>query len=219
MLKMAAKKILKSKIFKVIINSWIFNNYKIRKGNHIVKSGTLKHCSVFISGINNVVNICEDAVLRNCTIKIFGDDNNINIGRNVSAHDLNLWIEDRDNRIEMGDYTTVHGRTHIACIEGTSITIGSDCMFSSNISIVTGDSHSILDETGTCINPSRDIIIGNHVWIGKENTILKGAMVRDNSIIGAKSLVTKTFNEENVIITGNPARIIKTNINWSRERI
>lgn len=219
MLKMIVKKVLKSEICKVIANSRIFNNYKIRKGNQIVLSGTLRHCSIFISGRNNIVNISEGAVLQNSTIKIFGDDNNIYIGRNVSANSLNLWVEDGKNGIEIGDGTTVYGKTHIACIEGTSITIGSDCMFSSNISLVTGDSHSILDETGSRINPSRDIFIGNHVWIGKENTILKGVSVRDNSIVGAKSLVTKTFNEENVIIAGNPAKIIKTNINWSRERI
>lgn len=219
MLKVLVKKVLKSKTCKAIANSRIFNKYKISKYNHVMLSGTLRHCSIFISGRNNTVNISEGTVLRNCTIKIFGDDNNINIGKNVSADSLNLWIEDKKNGIEIGDGTTVNGRTHIACIEGTSITIGSDCMFSSDISLVTGDSHSILDEKGTRINSSRDIVIGNHVWIGKENTILKGVTVQDNSIIGAKSLVTKTFNEENVIIAGNPAKIIKTNINWNRERI
>lgn len=219
MLKVMIKKIITLKLFKTMINSCIFNNYKIRKGNHIVKSGMLRHCSIIISGINNFVNISEGAILRNCTIKIFGDNNNINIGRDVGAMDLNLWIEDRDNGIEIGNGTTVNGKTHIACIEGTSVTIGSDCMFSSNISLVTGDSHSILDKTGTRINPSKDIMIGNHVWIGKENTILKGVTISDNSIVGAKSLVTKIFNEENVIIAGNPAKIIKAGINWSRERI
>ena len=182
-------------------------------------SGTLTHCSVFISGTNNIINISKDAVLKYCTIKIFGDDNNIHIGENVHANSLTLWIEDRKNSIQIGDYTTVHGATHIACIEGTSVIIGNDCMLSSDISIVTGDSHSILDETGERINPSKSICIGNHVWIGKENTILKGTAICDNSIVGAKSLVTKTFDKENIIIAGNPAKIIRRNINWSRERM
>ncbi len=35
------------------------------------------------------------------------------------------------------------------------------------------------------------------------------------SIIGASSVVTKRFDENNIAIGGNPAKIIKRNINWS----
>ena len=45
--------------------------------------------------------------------------------------------------------------------------------------------------------------------------ILKNSIIPDNSVIGAYSVVAKKFDEENVVIAGNPARICKRNINWT----
>ncbi len=38
-------------------------------------------------------------------------------------------------------------------------------------------------------------------------------MIADNCIVGAGSLVTKKFEEPNVVIAGHPAKVIKTGIN------
>lgn len=46
--------------------------------------------------------------------------------------------------------------------------------------------------------------------------ISKGAQIADNSVIGQRALVTRAFNEQNVMIAGVPARIIKTKISWDR---
>ncbi len=153
------------------------------------------------------------------SIQFFGNNNELIIENDTNLKDLNVWLEDDGNRIKIGAKTTIHGRTHLACIEGTSISIGNDCMLSSNIYIVTGDSHSILDGQWRRINPSENINIGNHVWIGADNRILKGVQIPDNCIIGAGSLVTKKFIEENAIIAGQPAHIIKNDINWDRKRM
>ena len=54
----------------------------------------------------------------------------------------------------------------------------------------------------------KDVIIGNNVWIGWGSIILKGTIIGDNCVIGAGSLVSGEF-PDNVVIAGNPARIIK----------
>ena len=92
-------------------------------------------------------------------------------------------------------------------------------MFSRDIDFRTGDSHSIITINGERINPSKDIVIGNHVWVGTQTICLKGATISSNSIIAAGSIVTKPFLQENIIIGGNPAKVLKTEINWLRERI
>ena len=54
------------------------------------------------------------------------------------------------------------------------------------------------------------IIIGRHCWIGTNVVILPSVEIGDNVIIAAGSVVTKSF-PPNVIIAGNPAKIIKQN--------
>lgn len=53
------------------------------------------------------------------------------------------------------------------------------------------------------------IKIGNNCFIGARAFIMPGVEIGDNSIVGAGSLVTKSF-PENVVIGGNPAKVICT---------
>jgi acetyltransferase-like isoleucine patch superfamily enzyme len=157
--------------------------------------------------------------IRNCFINIYGHNNRIVIGDKAYINDTELHIEDDSNEINIGKKTTIFGKTHVACIEGTIITIGEDCMFSSDVVLRTGDSHSIIDDTGNRINQSKDIMIGDHVWFGNKTIIIKGVQIAKNSIVGTGSLVTKQFMEDGVVIAGNPADIIKKHVNWLRERV
>ena len=56
---------------------------------------------------------------------------------------------------------------------------------------------------------SKAPIIGNNVEIGFGATIIGNIKIADNVIIGANSLVNKSFLEEGVVIAGCPARVIK----------
>ena len=59
------------------------------------------------------------------------------------------------------------------------------------------------------------IVIGDRVWIASHVKILKGVHIRNHSVIAANSVVTRSFAEENVLIAGDPARIIRRGIEWS----
>lgn len=54
------------------------------------------------------------------------------------------------------------------------------------------------------------IIIGNNCFIGAKSIVLYGVTIADNVIVAAGSVVTRSINESNVIVAGNPARIIST---------
>lgn len=60
---------------------------------------------------------------------------------------------------------------------------------------------------------SAPIVIGNHVWIGLNVTILKGVTIGDGCMVAAGAVVTKSF-PPNYLIGGVPAKIIKEDILW-----
>lgn len=57
--------------------------------------------------------------------------------------------------------------------------------------------------------------IGNNCFIGAKSIILPGVVIGDSSIVGAGSVVTKNV-PPNSIVAGNPAKILKTNIQVNR---
>ena len=91
-------------------------------------------------------------------------------------------------------------------------------MFSFDVEIACTDTHAITDLEGNLINIGKRIEIGSHVWICKEVKILKNTKIPNNCIVAQNSIVTKKFDKENCVIAGNPAKVVKENINWSRTR-
>ena len=57
-----------------------------------------------------------------------------------------------------------------------------------------------------------DILIGANTWIGDNAIILLGVHIGKNCVIGANAVVTKSFDEEGLIIAGNPARVVKRKV-------
>ena len=109
---------------------------------------------------------------------------------------------------------------HFCAQEKNSIIrIGKDFMLSNNIIIRTSDSHSIIDNnTRQRINPAQNIDIGDHVWIGAWARILKGAIIGNNSVIATGSIVTSKIGS-NCIAAGIPAKVVKENVDWDREKL
>lgn len=184
-------------------------------------SSTFQETTIKVRGENNQIIIDDECKFKNILIYIKGNNNIIEISKNVEfKRGGELWIEDDNCTIKIGENSTFEN-THIAVTENNSkIIIGSDCMFAYDIDLRTGDSHSIIDiNSSKRINYAKDIIIGNHVWVASHVSILKGSIISNNSIVATRSVVTKIFNQENVLIGGLPAKILKENITWLRERI
>ena len=62
------------------------------------------------------------------------------------------------------------------------------------------------------------VLIGDHCWIGQGATFTKNAIIPANTVVGLQSVVTKSFREEFTVLAGNPAKVIKNGVKWSRER-
>lgn len=204
-----------------IYNFISFNSIKVKGKNNkiITKNSFMKKCNVVIQGRNNKIIFGDMCYLINSKISIYGDNNEIILDDKVYVNNGDFYLEDSNNKLKIGKNTTFSGNTHLALTEGKTITIGPRCLFSSNVVFRTGDSHSILNDVGNRINLAKDIEIEEHVWFSQNTTILKGVKIKKDSIVATGSIVTKEINVSNVILAGNPAKIIKENINWNQERI
>lgn len=180
----------------------------------------MKGCKIINHGSNNRIIIGDFSRLNQCAFHFFGSNNTVLIDEFCSCNQADFWIEDNGNTIHLGEHTSLCGRIQLAAMEGTEIEIGKDCLFSSNIAMRTGDSHSLIQcDTGERINSSKSIIIGDHVWIGTGVTVLKGTYVASHCVVGACSLLCKEYREENCVLTGVPGKVVKQGIDWKKERI
>lgn len=211
----------------LIVLSFIYrmvqrNMFVGKRNNHIhVSSSFLKQCTVQILGKGNILFV-EPGLTRltKCKILILGDNNIIKIGKDCNLHNVTFYVEDDNGKITLEPHVTITGNTSINVIEGRSVDIGEDCLFSYDIDIRVGDSHSVLDKnTRLRINPSADIHIGKHVWVGHNVSILKGVNIGNNCVLAEGSIITKGCYPDNCIVGGVGGRILKEGIDWIPERI
>lgn len=203
---------------------WLFCGNRVKtkgRNNKIEHSGAfLRSCRIAIHGSNNQILISGNGItrLQGCRINITGNNNVLRIGDSVSTS-ICFTMEDDGNQIILGNHFTGGGNSELAAIEGTSIVFGENCLLSANISVRTGDSHSITDLHGKRTNRSRSVMIGEHCWIGNTALIFKGVTIGANSIVGGGSVVSGKVFPDNSLIAGNPATIVRNEVNWKYERI
>jgi hypothetical protein len=194
----------------------------VGQGN-VIQTGTslLKSVELDIVGNHNSVVINDGCTLSGLKIHIRGDNHKIVIesGCRFVGGGV-LWFEDSNGVLIVGKNTTFEG-VNIAITEPFSrVDIGEDCMFAYDIDIRTGDSHSILDlATLQRLNFAENVRIDSHVWVTAHCILLKGVHVREGSVVATGACVTKAFDEPNVVLAGNPAKVVKRQITWARERL
>lgn len=211
--------IVNNPFFLKLYNNLIGRNHIHLHGNRLISTKVLmKRSLINIYGKHCIVKLCPHCELEDVTIKVYGDNNYIEIGESSYINKSELWIEDSNNRIVIGKKSYVLNKSHFACIEGTNITIGDECALP-GITIHSGDGHSVLDKDGYRTNPSRDIVVGNHVWSGYGASINKGVHIGNDCIIAAGTIVTKSFEIDNILIGGIPGKVLKENINWDLAKI
>jgi acetyltransferase-like isoleucine patch superfamily enzyme len=114
--------------------------------------------------------------------------------------------------LALGDNFLISGDGTIICAE--KITIGDNSTMAWESIVMDTDHHQMFDAQGNHINPNKPVEIGQNVWIGARSFILKGCRIPDGCIIGANTLLTRSFEDKKAVIAGNPPRIVKHNVNW-----
>ena len=107
----------------------------------------------------------------------------------------------------------ISGNSTIICAD--SVIFGDDVLVSWEIIIMDTDFHETENTLTNIINHkiTKQISIGNNTWIGMRSTLLKGTRIPANTIIGSNSFLNKAYIiDENCLLAGNPANIVKTDI-------
>lgn len=106
----------------------------------------------------------------------------------------------------IGEKTFINHNAYL--MDGAEIKIGDNCFIGPNCGMYTAAHPIFFEERNKGLEKALPINIGDNVWIGRDVTILPGASIGNNSVIGAKSLVTKDI-PANVVAFGNPCRVIR----------
>lgn len=194
--------------------TWIKYHHKFDLGPNVVLS------NIKCVGVTKKVRIKIGAgsKLCNCSF-VFNSSkgNSVEIGSYCNLQNAEFILRNGGgNKIKIGDHCTTGGNVQFAACEGKTIIIGDDCQFAHDISLWTTDHHPIYDYNHIRINGARDIILGNHIWLGTGTLVLKGANINNGNIIGAHSVVSANCDETNSIYVGAPAKLKKKNVVWER---
>ena len=146
------------------------------------------------------------------------DRDQVNIGSG-SAIRGRLVVESKEGNITLGDGCSVGGGTVLASCAG--ITVGSNCLISYDCLIIDSNNHSLnpTDRKKDVAEwrsgkiswtnvKSEKIRIGDDCWVGARVIILPGVVLGECCVVGAGSVVTKSFPPWS-LIAGNPAKLIR----------
>lgn len=118
---------------------------------------------------------------------------------------------DGDGIIELGESFYCNCNCYFR--SGSLISFGNACSLGWNVVINTSDGHQVW-HNGIKVSMEAPIVVGNHVWLTSDCSLLKNTKIPNNCIVAQKAVVTKSFNNENCLIGGIPAREILGNIEW-----
>jgi len=129
---------------------------------------------------------------------------------------LDAWdnfLGDKFNpEIIIGNNVSIQKDCHIGSIN--KIVIGNNVLLASKV-YISDHSHGEISHEALSLPPAKrrlfskgPVIIEDSVWLGEGVVVLPNVTIGENSIVGANSVVTKSF-PKNSVIAGNPAKLIR----------
>jgi len=122
-----------------------------------------------------------------------------------------LWVEppfycDYGYNIHTGK--NVFFNFNCVILDVMKVEIGNQVLIGPNVQIYTATHPLDVKTRNSWLEFAKPVTIGNSVWIGGGAIIYPGVTIGDGAVIAAGSIVTKSV-PPNVVVGGNPAKIIK----------
>lgn len=152
---------------------------------------------------------------RNIKSLYIGKSVRIKINKgNVLSFGSNVYVDDYcsfeciEGNVYVGDNTFFNTNNKIVSLK--KISIGSNCLFGPNVGIFDHDHRFDISDIPIISQGynTKEINIGNNIWIGSNCTITRGVKISDKVVVAANSVVTKDITTKGVY-GGLPAKFIK----------
>ncbi len=180
----------------------VSRNFRLKRMKGKVILGNKRKGKVFL-GRNDCIHLDGKGIWANEGKITFDDKCFIGNGTKISVLE--------NGHLTFGSEVYITGNSRLVCEH--SISIGKQSIISWDVTIMDSDQHSILDEFKHVINNPKAIVIGDKTWIGMGSLLLKGTVLPRETIIAAKSIISKAFTESNCIL-GNVNEVMKKQIFW-----
>lgn len=108
--------------------------------------------------------------------------------------------------IEVGE--NFYSNHNLVILDPAKVIFGDNVFIGPNCGFYTAEHPLDVETRIKGFEYANPITVGNNVWIGGGVTVLSGVTIGNNVVIGAGSVVTKDV-PDNVVVVGNPAKIIK----------
>lgn len=132
----------------------------------------------------------------------------INIGEGVAIDNDCRFVAANQAVLKIGKMTSIGPFCIFNC--GANVTIGDNCLISGIVHIQSSQHKfnrgELIKNQGHTYG---EIYIGNDVWLAFNVSILKGVILGDGCVVGAKSLVKEGRFDKDSILAGIPAVKIK----------
>lgn len=180
--------------------------------NIILGNPKLTNSKVIFKGKGNILFCQKNVDLENSRITFSGDNSIVFLSESKSSYKLRIEIF-TDCSLFFGKNNYMTGIMKFIIQEHSNILIGNNNLFSTNILFRTSDAHAIYDmNQDKRINPSGNIILGDHIWLCSNVNIFKNTEIGSGSIVGSYSLVSNKQLNSNSLNVGIPVNEIKNNI-------
>ncbi len=126
-------------------------------------------------------------------------------GENLSVKPR--FVCDYGVNIHLGE--NFYSNWNLTMLDVCPIRIGKNAMIGPNCQFLTPLHPLDPEERNSGLEYGAPITIGDNFWAGGGVTVLPGVTLGDNVVAGAGAVITKSFGD-NVVLGGNPAKVIKT---------
>lgn len=189
-----------------------------KNGNIKRRFWPIKGVNINCNGYDNIITIHEEINFNNCKLNIVGNNNKFYIDSTkkfIKNLVIDTWGSQYIN-FTIDKEFQCGGVNFFITQDDININIGKNCMFSWDINFWIGYSHSIINLESFEIQKEESNIlnIADNVWLGHGVTITKPINISQGSIVATKSILTKSIKQENCLIAGMPAKIVKKNVTW-----